>query len=187
MSGNGPAKDVTVKGVELHLDMISEGLGQVFEDGTSFPMGGRSVPLQALQKDVDARRALYKRIREVRNELRRLTLEKRERQKETRSFLKTVKIAATALLGAGNPELTKLGYTVEKPRAQLTTDQKALAAERARATRAARHTLGPRQREAITGDVATVAHAADKGTAVVAEKPGAPAEPTRPGATNESS
>jgi hypothetical protein len=184
MSGNGPAKDVTVKGVELHLDMIAEGLGQVFEDGTSFPMGGRSVPLQALQKDVDARRALYKRIRDVRNELRRLTLEKRERQKETRSFLKTVKIAATALLGAGNPELTKLGYTVEKPRTPLTTEQLSVAAEKARATRAARHTLGPRQREAIKGEVA---HVADKGTAIVTEKPGAPTDSARPSANNESS
>jgi hypothetical protein len=156
MSVNGPAKDVTVKGMELHFDMVSEGLPQVFSPGSTFHVGGKSLTLASLQQEVDARRTLYKRIRELRSELRSLTRQKRERRRDNGSFLKDVKIAVTGALGRGNPELARLGFVVERPRTPLTSEQKAVAAARARATREARHTLGPRQKETITGDVGAV-------------------------------
>lgn len=154
MSSNGPSKAVTVKGVELELDMIFTGLQQVFPPTTTFAAGGKNLALADLLKEVDARRTVYKTVRQLRGDLRAATQTKRDRRPEIEAFIKDVRIAATANLGRQNPELTKLGFPVEKPRHDLTAEEKASRAAKARATRAARHTMGARQKAGVHGDEA---------------------------------
>jgi len=63
-------------------------------------------------------------------------------------LLQHLKLAIIALLGKGSPELQQFGLQVRVPR-KLTVQQKALAAEKARRTRALRGTKGSRQKAAI--------------------------------------
>jgi hypothetical protein len=63
-------------------------------------------------------------------------------------LLQHLKLAVIALLGKGSPELQKFGIRVRVTR-KLTSQQKALAAEKARRTRALRGTKGSRQKAAI--------------------------------------
>jgi hypothetical protein len=187
MSTNGPNKNVTVKGVELHLDMISAGLPQVFPAGQIFQVGGKVMSFADLQKEVDSRRALFKSVRDLRNQLRAKTQEKRERRAELGAFIEDVKVAFTATLGRENPELTKLGFAVAKPRTPLTSEEKALRAAKSRETRAARHTLGSRQKESIKGEVdgvTLVPDGKDVKSIPNGPTPAAP-KPAQPGATGK--
>jgi hypothetical protein len=54
-------------------------------------------------------------------------------------------------LGSNSAEIATFGKALAKPRAPLTVEQKVAAAAKAKATRAARHTMGKKQRKAITG------------------------------------
>jgi hypothetical protein len=152
---NGPSKTITVKGVELHLDMLSAGLLQLFSPDATLEVGGKALKVSALLKDVDSRRVVYKTMRDLRNQLHARAQEKRVQGVDDQAFLNDVKIAVKGKLGRTNPDLPKVGFKAEHPRAKLTTEQKAVQAAKARATRAARHTLGSRQRESIRGEVAT--------------------------------
>jgi hypothetical protein len=58
--------------------------------------------------------------------------------------------------GKDNPVLADFGIVVQQALPK-TPEVKALAAAKAKATRAARHTMGPRQKAAIHGEVAPVA------------------------------
>jgi hypothetical protein len=152
MSHNGPPREVTVKGVELQLDMIFAGL-QTVPAGNTFVVNGKTFLSADLAKEVDSRRALYKSARDLRNQLRAKTREKREKRQEMAAFIKDVKIAATAAFGRQNPELEQFGFPVEKPTPTLTPEEKVLRSARARETREARHTMGAKQRQAIHGEV----------------------------------
>lgn len=58
---------------------------------------------------------------------------------------------AAAFLGESSGELLKFGFKPKGKRPPLTLEQKAAKAEKARRTREARHTMGPRQKAAIHG------------------------------------
>ena len=61
-------------------------------------------------------------------------------------------VAALRVMYAGcNEELGDFGLKARKPRRPQTTEEKERAVARGKATRAARHTLGPRQRAKIQG------------------------------------
>jgi hypothetical protein len=62
----------------------------------------------------------------------------------TRKFLKSH-------LGARNPALLAYGIEPEKAPAPPTAEQKVARVQKAKATRAARHTMGPKQKAKITG------------------------------------
>jgi hypothetical protein len=66
------------------------------------------------------------------------------RLSELRAGIKTV-------LGRRNPDLSKFGMTPDKVPEPLTVDQKKQRAAKARATRAARHTMGPKAKKAVKG------------------------------------
>jgi hypothetical protein len=68
-----------------------------------------------------------------------------------------IRAAVKAALGRKNPELASFGMTPDQTPAPLTVEQKTAAAAKAKATRAARHTMGPKQKKAIKGQVAPAA------------------------------
>ena len=67
-----------------------------------------------------------------------------------RDFMTDVKYAIVAALGSKNPDLLKFGIEPKKARRKLTSEESAAAAAKARATRKERHTMGPRQKEALS-------------------------------------
>src|SRR5262249_2801989 len=62
-----------------------------------------------------------------------------------------VKHTLLGMFGTSPEILADLGIADPRPRRTLTTDELALAAERAKATRVVRHTLGPKQRLKLKG------------------------------------
>jgi hypothetical protein len=79
------------------------------------------------------------------------------------------------VFGETSPVLADFGFAPPK-RATLTPEQKAAAAVKAKATRAARHTSGKKQKKAVKGDVTGIVV-----TPVTAQKPGT--SPAAPAAT----
>jgi len=78
--------------------------------------------------------------------------------------------------GEASPVLADFGFTAPKKRV-LTPEQKAAAAAKAKATRAARHTMGKVQKKDVKGTVATAAPQGDAIT-VPAPTPSVAATPT---------
>jgi hypothetical protein len=66
--------------------------------------------------------------------------------------------AVKAALGRKNPELAKYGITPDKDTRPLTTAEETAKVAKAKATRAARHTMGKKQKLAITGEGPTTTH-----------------------------
>jgi hypothetical protein len=60
-----------------------------------------------------------------------------------------------ATTGNAPGTLADYGLTPRKARAPLSTEQKAVAVAKSKATRVARHTMGKKQKKAVTGTVAT--------------------------------
>jgi hypothetical protein len=141
-----------VKGAELRLDMLAEGLRSV-PGRTSFMIDGETHTAADLLKQVDARRAVYKAVRDLRNQLRAKTSEKRDQRLDDGAFLTQAQAGFRASLGSTNPDLTKFGFAAVRAPRQLTAEENARKAEQARATRAARGTKGNRQKAAIHGVV----------------------------------
>ncbi len=70
-----------------------------------------------------------------------------------RAFVDELKPAVLAVMGSKNPDLVKFGMKPRQAKKKLTSEQRVQATAKALATRKARHTLGPRQRSQIKGEV----------------------------------
>jgi hypothetical protein len=71
---------------------------------------------------------------------------------ETKQFASAVRQAVLSMFGTAGSTLADFGLSARKPRRELTSDEKVQAVARAKATRRARHTLGKKQKLAITGE-----------------------------------
>jgi hypothetical protein len=87
-----------------------------------------------------------------------------------------------SLLGNAPSTLAELGLAPRKAPTPLTVEQKATAAAKRAATRAARHTMGSVQKKAVTGDVKSVVITPVAASAPSATSPAAaaPAQGTSP-------
>ena len=84
--------------------------------------------------------------------------------------------------GSASPVLADFGFA-PPARATRTPEQKAASAAKASATRKARHTMGPKQKKAVKGNVSGITV-----TPIVAPQPAAPAPtPVNPAATSTGS
>ena len=70
-----------------------------------------------------------------------------------RSFVNELKLAIFTLMGSTNPDLVKFGLKPKKERRKLTGEERVRVTAKAKATREARHTLGPRAKAQIKGEV----------------------------------
>jgi hypothetical protein len=94
----------------------------------------------------------------------------------TATFVSGVRKAILVAFNGQVDVLADFGLTERKPRV-LTPEQKQAAAAKAKATRAARHTMGKKQKAQITGANAPAAAAAPS-PAPIPAPPGAPPSPT---------
>jgi hypothetical protein len=70
-----------------------------------------------------------------------------------RAFVDELKPAILAVMGSKNPDLLKFGMKPRQARKKLTSEQRVQANAKSLATREARHTMGPRQKAKIKGEV----------------------------------
>jgi hypothetical protein len=98
---------------------------------------------------------------------------------QTGALVAKVKQALLVTFAGQVDALADFGLTPRKARAPLTSEQKAAAAAKARATRAARNTLGTQQKKAVKGNVTGVT-VTPVVRAPVAATPPATASPASP-------
>lgn len=79
-----------------------------------------------------------------------------EMMARTSSITAAIKALVVSQYGAASPVLAEFGFSPRKV-ATKTVAEKMIAVEKTRATRAARHTMGSRQKAAIRGDVSAPA------------------------------
>jgi hypothetical protein len=72
---------------------------------------------------------------------------------DVREFMAAAKRSLKGALGKKSPKLEVVGMKPEKTPAPPTVEQKQERAQKAKATRTARHTMGPKQRKAVKGQV----------------------------------
>jgi hypothetical protein len=102
----------------------------------------------------------------------------REQRAQIRPLLAAIRSYAAGVYGEGSPEFALFGFKPKKV-GYRTAETKAQAVEKLRATRAARHTMGKRQRSGIHGT------AASPGGGTSATPSNGGASPRAPGGTNQ--
>jgi hypothetical protein len=144
-------KEATPKGLEAELTLLLKGLDGVIPNGTSVTIAAKSVTkdeLKAeLQKELDLFLAIHSQVGALKTS--RLALS--QALPQIRQDVKNVRDALVGFLGRQNPLLQQMGIRASPGRRPATVEQKALRAQKVRATRAARHTMGARQRALVHG------------------------------------
>jgi hypothetical protein len=134
-----------VAGTVKHLAGVTQ---VMLEGGTYTPaeVQARLLAFATLRDDVDAAKAVEK-----------AKIAAEETQAPAlRSFMLSYETFVKAAYGNQPDVLADFGMEAKKARAPLTVEQKAAAAAKRKATRAARHTMGTQQRKAVKGNVTGV-------------------------------
>jgi hypothetical protein len=144
-------QQATPKGLEAELTLLLKGLDAVIPDGTSVTMAGKNLTKDALkaelQQGLDLFQAVHRQVGATKSSRLALSQALPQVRQEVRAF----RDALVGLLGRGNPLLEQLGIRVHAGAIAMTAEQKALRVQKLRATRAARHTMGKRQRKSVVG------------------------------------
>jgi hypothetical protein len=139
-------------------------MGALFIKGVSYKPADLALPLQAridsANRVLAAKAAWSEAVQADRDE-----------QAKSKTFVSDLRQALKVAFGGSIEALATFGLTPRKTPV-LTPEQRTAAAEKAKATRAARHTMGPKQKAQIKG---TVAPAATPATPAPAAAPATPA------------
>jgi hypothetical protein len=145
--------------LQLRLRALSAGTAKHFTNGSLTFNGASTTPAQLTQAfqslddattSMDAARAKWQDAVKV----------QRSTSATVRPLVKAYRSYLVNLYGDASATLGDFGMTPRKAPAPRTAAQKATAAARNKATRAARHTMGPKQKAGIKGTVAVTAPAA---------------------------
>ena len=152
-----PEKEVVVRGAELAFDMLYEGFETVIPTTATVVVNGKTLTQPEVLKAIDAIRALLRDERAAKTAYLERRVARLEKDEEGRQLIRALQTAARYLLGPTNPKLATFGVAPRAEPRRLTGDELVLRAEKARRTREARHTLGPRQKAALkAGPVSSV-------------------------------
>jgi hypothetical protein len=130
---------------------VIRGLATVGPPATAIVVGGKPVVLGALASKLRAQVALLDRIEVVRGELQRLVAEERALEGEVRPLLVDFEGVVRNLVGQDAERLAAFAWNPRAKRGPKTPAVKAASAEKARATRKRRKTMGKRQKAKIRG------------------------------------
>lgn len=148
--------DYTNKGSEATLDQLVAGLQANVPSSAVILVDGVSFAQPDLVKKATEEAAYFKAVRAANETWKKALAELRAHRPEIRKFLKGAKVGMKAYLGNDNPDIEKFGFHLDRV-GRLSTEEKAIRADKARRTREARHTMGARQKEGIRApDVASV-------------------------------
>jgi hypothetical protein len=107
-------------------------------------------------------------------------------QRERANAAKTARVAAALrktihlMFGSDAAALSDFGVAPHKERRPLSSEEKAMVVAKILATRAARHTMGKRQRRAIKGDVTPIVIVTQAAAPTSSRTPQLPEGPERP-------
>jgi hypothetical protein len=154
------------------------GMGKHYANVSSLTIDGvPTTPAQAtasLQALVDLRKG----VNDARATTQSKVAAERAQAPALRSFMAALVTIVKGSFGSSPDVLADFGLAPKKVRTPLTVQQKATATAKQKATRAARHTMGPKQRNEVKGDVTGVLV-----TPVTSTAPATPAPSTRGDAT----
>jgi len=140
------------KGMELKLLNIQRGIAAVLAGGKTIPLRGQATGDTVLGPMIAAALAPYVNVTNLRSSLR-VGVEARNSNDATvKQLVHDVQIAVETAFGQGT-EFEQFGFKPRKQAQALTPEQKQLKVEKLRQTRAARKTMGKRQKAAIRGSV----------------------------------
>lgn len=130
---------------------VMRGLPALGPPGTTVVVGGQSITLGALTAKLKAQVALLGEIARAHGVVQRLVAEERALEAELRPLLVDFEGVVRNLVGQDAERLAAFGWKPRKKRGPKTPAVKAASAEKARATRKRRKTMGKRQRAKIRG------------------------------------
>ena len=140
------------KGMERKLLNIQRGIETVLMAGKTIPYRGQPSDAATVGPIVAAALAPYESVHAVRSALRVAIEARRAHKAYVKQLVKDIQSAAAAAFQEGT-DYEQFGFKPRKQPAPLTPEKKQLRLERLRSTRAARHTMGSRQRAAVKGVV----------------------------------
>jgi hypothetical protein len=141
------------KATEVTLDSLMNNIDNVLPAGKNMIFRQGSISGPSLLALVTASWQLYDNVHETRNAWLQAIAARNAAQEAARQLVKDCQDGAYATFGEGSYQYEELGFTPKKKPAPLTPEQKQTKLDRLRATRAARHTLGSRQKKAVKGVV----------------------------------
>jgi hypothetical protein len=142
----------TLKGFRDRLQQMLQGIETVVPDGSSLSTDSGLQTKAAIVAELTQVISVYKAV-----EAQQLAIVTARRQLKDASpadhrLYTQLKDAVIAFFGRGSPLLAQFGIKARSSVRPLTPEQKVLRAAKARATRAARHTMGARQKAAVKSD-----------------------------------
>jgi hypothetical protein len=138
---------------EQELRGILSGIQQVLTAGKTFPLMGANLDQATLLTTVNGLLAPYSNVHQQRTLLEKGLGDRNTGEPNAKGFVQSFKSAAAGTYGETSLEFSLFGFAPRKKPIELTPEQKQHKLAQLRATRAARKTLGSRQRAAIKGVV----------------------------------
>jgi sulfite reductase beta subunit-like hemoprotein len=132
---------------------LVDGLGKHASTIPAFVVGGATVATKDIATALQARIATAKAATTTRATWQSAVQADRDERTKTKTLVSVVKQTLLASFAGQIDTLADFGLTPRKPRV-VTPEEKVAAAAKAKATRAARHTMGKKQKAGITGTVA---------------------------------
>jgi hypothetical protein len=143
---------------EQDLNTTVNGLRNFLPRGTKkLTLEGAPTPVSDLIRLFEDGAADWKTVRDLSAALTKALAKRNGQTKALGARRDSLRTCLDSLLGKSNPVLVEFAFKPKKERRQLTTDELAARKQKAAATRAARHTLGKRQKQKITGSNGTQA------------------------------
>jgi hypothetical protein len=142
----------TRKGLRASLQQLLQGFEAVVPDGSSLPVGSGNEAKADVVAELTQVLSVYKNAEAQQLVAKAARTQVQNANGPDHALYTKLKDAVIAYFGKGNPLLTQFGI---KPRAKarpMTPEQLVLRAAKARGTRAARHTMGSRQKAAVKFD-----------------------------------
>ncbi len=166
-----------VTGLELRLDTAIQGLQTAMPAGvTTIPIAGANLTIPDTIKLAQTRVLPWKSKRGANETLHQLRLDYPRDYQAALEFLADLKAGLVPILGRTSASLTSFGFKPQKKRKEPSLAKKVISHAKGLNTRAARHTVGSKQKAEI--------HGAEPSSVVVtpdgAVKPVAPAAPQAP-------
>ena len=137
-----------------HFDDLITGLESKPPGGqTSLVVQGTSITVVNLVIELKGYAAAYRAVEDTNTEYQRALAARDAIEAQAKGRHDAVRAAIKGALGKSNPDLPIYGLTPDREARPLTVEEEALKVAKAKATRAARHTMGKRQKEAVKGQV----------------------------------
>src|SRR5450432_2469765 len=140
-SGSG-VKAATPKVLEAEIALLIKGVSASIPDGSSLTVATQSWTKEALVAELQKGLDLYQKVKDQVQALKQDRQTRSNGLQAIRKLAKDLRHALIGVFGHGSPMLEQFGIKVAVP-VPLTAEQQSLRVARLRATRAARHTLGP--------------------------------------------